>query len=328
MVITGATQGVGRALAEEFARGGHALLLVARDEASLAAAARKLASDHGVTVHYAACDLATEAGCAAVEQALQRLSLYADMLVNNAATMLAGFFQDQDPAKLRNVVDLNVRAVVDLTRRLLPGMIARGSGGVLNVASVEGFMPVPYQATYAAAKAFVLSFSRSLAYETMGTGVRVSALAPGTVATGLHEKAGAEYSRYVQLLPAMTPEQVARIGYRQFMRGKKVIVTGWFNRFGIMASRLTPKSSARSVHGPLVPRARRRRQSTDAAGTSWGWAGQAAALVARRAAPSRVLTRCRKVPRGPSRISSSLGLVEPRGIEPLTSAVRLLRSPN
>ncbi len=85
--------------------------------------------------------------------------------------MLAGFFQDQDPAKLHKLVDLDVRAVVDLTRRLLPGMIARRKGGVLNVASVEGFMPVPYQATYAATKAFVLSFSRALAYETMGTGV-------------------------------------------------------------------------------------------------------------------------------------------------------------
>ena len=162
------------------------------------------------------------------------------MLVNNAAMMMAGFFQDEDPAQLRKLVDLDVRAVVDLTRRLLPGMIARRTGGVLNLASVEGFMPVPYQATYAAAKAFVLSFSRALAYETMYTGVRVSALAPGTVTTGLHEKAGAEYSRYVQLLPAMTAEQVARIGYRKFMRGRKVIVTGWFNRLGIMAARFTP----------------------------------------------------------------------------------------
>ena len=240
VVITGATQGVGRALADEFARNGHALLLVARDEASLAAAARKLASDHGVTVHYAACDLSTEEGCAAVEQALQRFALYADILVNNAAMMLAGFFQDQDRATLLKLVDLNARAMVDLTRRLLPGMIARGAGGVLNVASVEGFMPVPYQATYAATKAFVLSFSRALAYETMYTGVRVSALAPGTVATSLHEKAGAEYSRYVQFLPSMTAEQVARIGYRKFMRGRKVIVTGWFNRLGIMAARFTP----------------------------------------------------------------------------------------
>ncbi|HEY6921767.1 MAG TPA: SDR family oxidoreductase [Methyloceanibacter sp.] len=240
VVITGATQGVGRALAEEFARGGHDLLLVARDKASLETAAHELSSTYHVEVKVLAADLGTEEGCAAVEQALQSFGLYADMLVNNAAMMMAGFFQDEDPAQLRKLVDLDIRAVVDLTRRLLPGMIARRTGGVLNLASVEGFMPVPYQATYAAAKAFVLSFSRSLAYETMYTGVRVSALAPGTVTTGLHEKAGAEYSRYVQLLPAMTAEQVARIGYRKFMRGRKVIVTGWFNRLGIMAARFTP----------------------------------------------------------------------------------------
>jgi short-subunit dehydrogenase len=240
VVITGATQGVGRALADEFARDGHALLLVARDEAGLAAAAAELASAHGVTVNFAACDLSTDEGCAGVERALQRFSLYADILVNNAAMMAAGFFQDQEPAMLRKMVDLNMRAMVDLTRRFLPGMIGRGTGGVLNVASVEGFMPIPYQATYAATKAFVLSFSRALAYETMYTGVHVCTLAPGTVATTLHEKAGAEYSRYVRFLPTNTAEDIARIGYRNFKRGRKLTVTGWFNRLGILVSRFVP----------------------------------------------------------------------------------------
>ncbi len=240
VIITGATQGIGRALAEEFARGGHALLLVARDEAKLAEAARELAEAHDVEVKFATCDLSTAEGCAGVEEALRRFGLHADMLVNNAATMSAGFFQDQDLAAMRRVVDLNARAVVDLTLRFLPGMIARRRGGVLNVASMEGFMPVPYQATYAAAKAFVLSLSRALAYETMYTGVRISALAPGTTATELHAKAGAENSRYVMLLPVMTSEDLARIAYRQFMRGRKVIVTGWFNRLSLIARRFAP----------------------------------------------------------------------------------------
>ena len=240
VVITGATQGIGRALAEEFARGGHALLLVARDEVKLAETARELADAHSVEVKFTAQDLSTVEGCAGVEESLRRLGLHADMLVNNAAAMSAGFFQDQDLAAMRLVVDLNARAVVDLTLRFLPDMIARRGGGVLNVASMEGFMPVPYQATYAAAKAFVLSFSRALAYETMYTGVRVSALAPGTTATTLHAKAGAENSRYVLLLPVMTSEDLARIAYRQFMRGKKVIVAGWFNRLGLFARRFAP----------------------------------------------------------------------------------------
>lgn len=240
VVITGATQGIGRALAAEFARSGHTLLLVARDEAKLAETARELAGAHSVEVKFTACDLSTVEGCAGVEEALRRFGLYADILVNNAAIMSAGFFQDQELVTLRRVVDLDVRAVVDLTLRFLPGMVARRRGGVLNVASMEGFMPVPYQATYAAAKAFVLSLSRALAYETMYTGVRISVLAPGTIATGLHAKAGAENSRYVTLLRAMTSEELARVAYRQFMRGKKVIVAGWFNRLGVFATRFVP----------------------------------------------------------------------------------------
>jgi short-subunit dehydrogenase len=240
VVITGATQGIGKALAAEFARGGHNLLLVARDEARLAATARALAQAHDVEAKYVACDLSIEEGCADVEGALRRFGFYADILVNNAAIMTAGFFQDAEIDELRRIADLNVRAVVDLTRRFLPGMLARGRGGVLNVASVEGFMPVPYQATYAATKAFVLSFNRALAYEAMGTGVRVSALAPGAIATTMHAKAGAEYSRYVQLFPVMEAERVARVGYRKFMRGKKVIVPGWFNRLSVLAQRFAP----------------------------------------------------------------------------------------
>ncbi len=240
-VITGATHGLGRALADEFASAGHDLLLVARDEVALRRAAQELSAAHRVEVRTLAADLGTEDGCAKVEDALDGAGFYADFLVNNAALMVAGFFQDQDPEKLRKIADLNVRAVIDLTRRLLPGMIARQRGGVLNVASVEGFMPVPYQATYAATKAFVLSFTRSLAYETMGSGVRVASLVPGIIATEMHAKAGAEYSRYVQYLPAMSPEDVARIGYRDFMRGRKLIVPGLFNKLAAVVAPFVPK---------------------------------------------------------------------------------------
>jgi short-subunit dehydrogenase len=189
VVITGGTEGIGRALAEEFARDGHNLVLVARDKAKLDRTAAELSSAYAVEVKVTAQDLTTVEGCAGVEQAVRQFGFYADVLVNNAGVMASGFFQDADPAAMRRMIDLDVRAVVDLTSRFLPGMLARGHGGVLNVASMMGFMPVPYEGVYAASKAFVLSFSKALAYETMGTGVTISVVAPGVVATALHAKA-------------------------------------------------------------------------------------------------------------------------------------------
>lgn len=240
VVITGATQGIGRALADEFAQDGHTLLLVARDEARLADVARDLAKRHNIEVRFAACDLGMVEGCDRVEQALRQSGFYADVLVNNAAVMTAGFFQDENLSKIRQIVDLNVGAVADLTLRFLPGMLVRGKGGVLNIASVEGFMPVPYQATYAATKAAIISLSRALAYETMGSGVRISVAAPGPITTEMHAKAGAEHSRYVQFLPMMSAEEMARAAYRGFKRGNWVIVAGWFNRLIAAGVRFIP----------------------------------------------------------------------------------------
>jgi short-subunit dehydrogenase len=119
-------------------------------------------------------------------------------------------------------------------------MVARGRGGVLNVASMMGLMPVPYQAVYAAAKAFMMSFSKALAYETMGTGVTVSVLVPGVVATRIHAKAGAQNSYYVHVFPNMTPEKVAQRAYSGFNRGQSVILPGFFNWLGALAMRFVP----------------------------------------------------------------------------------------
>jgi short-subunit dehydrogenase len=239
-VITGATQGIGRALANEFAKHGHTVVLVARTEAGLAKAADAVAATHGVPVHHVACDLSTSEGCEQLVAALAEKGLYCELLVNNAAIMTAGFFQEQDPDTLTSIVDLNVRAVVALTRRFLPDMLARDSGGVLSVASVEGFMPVPYQATYAATKAFMISWSRALAWEVFGTNVRLCVVAPGPIETTMHEKAGAEYSRYMVYLPRMTPEEMAEAAYRRFMRGNWVIIEGLVNRIIANGVRFIP----------------------------------------------------------------------------------------
>lgn len=240
VVITGATEGIGRALADEFARDGHTLLLVARDAARLAQVASEITRDYPVEVRVTAQDLATVEGCDGVEQALRRFGLHADILVNNAGIMSSGFFQDEDMKRVRRLIDLDVRAVVDLTLRFLPGMIERSRGGVINLSSMMGYMPVPYQAVYAASKAFVLSFSKALAYETMGTGVRVAVVAPGVVTTALHKKAGAQNSRYLVLFPAWTPEEVAHLAYRRFQRGWSWTMPGIVNKLGAFTLRLFP----------------------------------------------------------------------------------------
>ena len=240
VVITGATEGIGRALAEEFARDGHALVLVARDQAKLAKTAEELARAHGVEVKVTSQDLSTPEGCAGVEQAVRGFGFHAEYLVNNAGIMSSGFFQDEDPATVRRIVDLNVRAMVDLTMRFLPGMLARSRGGVLNVSSTVGYMPVPYQATYAASKAFILSFSKALAYETRGTGVKVSVVSPGAVTTGLHDKAGTRNCRYLVWFPPLSPEFVAGKAYRRFKRGWSVTLPGIINPLGAFAARFTP----------------------------------------------------------------------------------------
>jgi short-subunit dehydrogenase len=240
VVITGATEGIGRAFAEEFARGGHRLVLVARDPAKLARTASELASAYPVEVRVMAQDLSTVEGCEGVEEGLRRFGLYADVLVNNAGVMSAGFFQDEDLKAMQRMIDLDVRALVDLTLRFLPGMIERGRGGVINMSSMMGYMPVPYQATYAASKAFVLSFSKAIAYETMGTGVRVSVVTPGVVATKLHGKAGSENSRYLVWFPHWTPEEVARLAYRRFKGGWSLTMPGIINKLGAFTLRFVP----------------------------------------------------------------------------------------
>lgn len=238
-VITGASEGIGRALAAEFALGGHDLLLVARCANGLANAAAELAAT-GVDIRTLTADLATAAGCASVETELAASGCTCDVLVNSAGIGLGGPFAKQDANDLNRLVDLNMRAVTDLTRRFLPGMLARGAGGVLNVASLGGLAPGPQQAAYYASKAYVISLTEALDSETAGQGVRISALLPGAVATKFHARMGAEHSYYLQMLGVMSAEQVARAGYRGFRRGQTLIYPGLFHHFNALALHYVP----------------------------------------------------------------------------------------
>lgn len=246
VVITGASEGIGRALADEFAKGGHGLLLVARNNEALEAAAEVLRRDFRVPVHVAAIDLTTPDAVARVEAALSVAGLYADYLVNNAAFGMGGAFAEQDAARLDQLVSLNVGALTALTRRYLPDMLRRGRGGVLNIASLGGLLPGPYQAAYYASKAYVVSLTEALAYENAGRGVRISAATPGPVATRFHAKMGVGNANYLKLQRIMNPESVARVVYSGFMGRRTLISPGIMATFNFYAVGLIP-------HFILVP---------------------------------------------------------------------------
>jgi short-subunit dehydrogenase len=258
-VITGASQGIGYALARRFAAAGHNLVLVARRPDVLQEAADRIRGEFRITAVTVPADVTTAAAIPAIEAALAQHRAYADVLVNSDGMGLAGAFHEQDPDDVQRLVDLNVRALTNLMRHFLPGMRARGRGGVLNLASVGGYVPGPYQAAYYASKAYVISLSEAVAAETAGEGVRVSVLAPGPVNTAFHAKMGSERSLYRYLVLPASAEGVAAAGYRGFMLGWRVIVPGLLNPFLALAVRILPHRIMIPIIGWLLkPRGIRR----------------------------------------------------------------------
>jgi uncharacterized protein len=240
VVVTGGSEGIGRALADEFARAGHAILLVARSTDKLEQAASELRRAFGVDVHIAAIDLAAPDAVARLDAALAEAGLFCDYLINNAGIGLGGPFAEQDAAKLSGLVGLNVAALTDLTRRYLPDMLARARGGVLNLASLGGLLPGPYQAAYYASKAYVVSLTEALAYENAGRGVRISAALPGPVATRFHERMGVASANYLKLQTVPNPQAVARDIYSGFMGRRTLIAPGVLPTLNFVALRLIP----------------------------------------------------------------------------------------
>lgn len=240
VIVTGGSEGIGRALADEFARKGHVLLLVARSRDRLEQAASELRRDFGAEAHIAAIDLSAPDAVARLDAALDAAGLYADYLVNNAGIGFGGAFAEQDAAKLSRLVSLNVAALTGLTRRYLPDMLERARGGVLNLASLGGLLPGPYQAAYYASKAYVVSFTEALAYENAGRGLRISAAVPGPVATRFHEKMGVTNANYLKLQTVPNPQAVARVIYSGFMGRRTLIAPGVLPTLNFVALRLIP----------------------------------------------------------------------------------------
>jgi short-subunit dehydrogenase len=240
VLVTGASSGIGEEIAKEFARRGRRVILVARRADKLAALAETL----GAAAHVLAADLSKPEDRAALTARVAELGVVVDILVNNAGLSTSGPIAASDPAAELNLIEVDVAAVVDLCSRFVPGMVARGRGAVLNVASLGAFGPVPGQAAYGAAKAFVLSYTQSLGQELNGTGVVASALCPGPVKTGFGEKAGISDEDAEATLPKamwVSAAGVAAAGVDGLASGRSVIVPGAFNGVAAAAYKILPR---------------------------------------------------------------------------------------
>jgi short-subunit dehydrogenase len=243
-LITGASGGIGLDLAECFAKDGYDLILVARSEPKLKQEADRLARKYGVSAVPITIDLAVHGSGQRLADAVAERGLDVDVLVNNAGYGIAGAFAGSDATDQLGMIDLNVRALAELTHVFWPRMIARKRGGVLNVASTASFQPGPLMAIYYASKAFVLSFSEALWREAQGTGVHVSCLCPGPTASEFRERAGTGATRISTLGTPATSRSVAEAGYAAFQKNQRVLITGMRNR---VLARLVPYMPRRMV---------------------------------------------------------------------------------
>jgi len=255
-LITGASSGIGEALARRFAEGGYQLVLVARSGDKLKRLAADLSAAHGVKAWVAVTDLAQPDAAKKLAAAMKRNRRPIDVLVNNAGVLGHGAFVDMTSAKHQQLIDLNVTGLTAMLAHFVPPMVARGHGRVLNVASIAAFQPVPSLATYAATKAYVLSLTESLSEELKGSGVSITALCPGITATSMLD-AAQQASQQLTKLPGFvvgSAEAVADEGFEACVRGEVIRVPGALNLAAILAARATPKWLLRRVSGAMVRR--------------------------------------------------------------------------
>jgi short-subunit dehydrogenase len=224
-LVTGASSGIGAEFAKQLSAGGYEVIMVARRSELM----ERIAEELPGPAHVIACDLANDA--AALAGKVAELDRQVDVLVNNAGFGTHGRFAEIDPAREAEEVRLNCETLVTLTHAFLPGMIARGSGGVITVASTAGMQPLPYEATYSATKAFARTFSDALSAELRGTGVQVLCVNPGPVPTEWQEVAGYEPGYLPPVPGKITAAQVARESLEAFERGRRTIIPGFVIRW-------------------------------------------------------------------------------------------------
>ncbi|MGB8508296.1 MAG: SDR family oxidoreductase [Pyrinomonadaceae bacterium] len=248
-LITGASSGIGEVFARKLAARGDNVCLVARSEDKLAGVCEELKRTHKIDAQYVALDLMERDAPSRLFEETARRGLEVEMLVNNAGYGAVGEFALLDLEGELGMIDLNVRALVDLTHRYLAPMRARRSGAIINVASTAAFQAVPFMATYAATKAFVLSFSEAVREENRAHGVRVLALCPGSTDTNFFKVAGADTP------PGsitQTPEDVVETALRALASGKSHVVSGWGNFLMVELGRAAPRSVVTRIAGKIL----------------------------------------------------------------------------
>jgi short-subunit dehydrogenase len=242
-LVTGASSGIGAEIARLLAAKGHGVTLVARRRERLDELASELESQRHVRAHAIACDLSETAARERLVAQIAERGLEVSVLINNAGFGSAGRFHELDVDGELQMVRTNVEAVVHLCGAYVPGMVARGDGAVLNVASTAGFQPLPRQGTYSASKAFVLAFTEVLSSDLKGTGVTATALCPGPVRTEFTDQhAGFEAAESTPDFVWMSAEDCAQAAVRGLERGKRVVVPGVANRIGTLAGQHAPRS--------------------------------------------------------------------------------------
>lgn len=244
VLITGASSGIGRAIAKQFAADGSDLVLVARRVSRLYELAAELKKRHGTASVVIPTDLTNEE---AVEELLETLSRsHVDIIVNNAGFGAHGHFWALPEQNQIDQIRLNIVALIRLTYHLLPSMINRGNGGIINVGSMAGFQPGPGMAVYFATKAFVQSFTEALAEELRGTGITVTCLAPGATATEFAQRA--RHGRKLRFQEnGHSANYVADRAYRGFQKGRAIVIPGIQNRLGVILERFVPRAWTRRL---------------------------------------------------------------------------------
>ena len=246
VLITWTTIGIGKAFAEKFADEGYDLILVARNEKKLTQQQTTLQETYHVAVKYISQDLTQENAAGLIMEKIDKWKVSIDILVNNAGFNECGFFVDTNLDRELEMINMHIRFVTELTKRILVHMKENGYGRILNVGSTGSFIPSPTDAVYSATKAYIMSFSNALCGELSKTGIRVTTLCPGATETEFAAKANIQNTLLFKIA-VMKPEKVVRIAYCKMMKGRRLVIPGVYNKFLVAFSKIMPISMTNKI---------------------------------------------------------------------------------